>query len=69
MKPITAVVLGAGNRGSVYGSFAKACPGELQVVALAEPRADRLGILADELNIPESGRFTSWQELLESNFV
>ena len=65
MKPITAVVLGAGNRGSVYGSFAKACPGELQVVALAEPRADRLGILADELNIPESGRFTSWQELLE----
>lgn len=64
MKPITAIVLGAGNRGSVYAGFAKAYPEMLQVVAVAEPRADRRNILAGDLNVPESGRFASWQELL-----
>lgn len=64
MKPITAVVLGAGSRGSIYAGYAKAHPGELQVVAVAEPRADRRNMLAEELGIPESHRFASWQDLL-----
>lgn len=64
MKPITAVVLGAGSRGSIYAGFAVDHPDALQVVAIAEPRADRRKLLADKLNIPESGRFSSWQELL-----
>ena len=41
MTPLNAVVLGAGNRGSTYGSFAVTYPQELQIVAVAEPRADR----------------------------
>ena len=64
MKPITAVVLGAGSRGCSYSAFAKAYPDELQVVAIAEPRADRLKLLADDLGVPQEGRFSSWQELL-----
>ena len=64
MKPVTAVILGAGSRGSTYAGYAKEFPGELQIVAVAEPRADRRNNLADELNIPESMRFASWQELL-----
>lgn len=65
MKPVTAVVLGAGSRGSTYASYAKEHPEELQIIAVAEPRTDRMNILADELNIPDSCRFTSWEELLE----
>ena len=34
MKPVTAVVLGAGNRGSVYAHYAKDHPDELQIVNL-----------------------------------
>ena len=64
MKPITAVVLGAGSRGSTYAGFAKEYPHLLRIAAVAEPRADRRNLLAEELNIPESHRFTSWQELL-----
>ena len=64
MRPITAVVLGAGSRGYTYSSYAKEFPGELQVVAVAEPRADRRELLGDELGIPEADRFASWQELL-----
>ena len=64
MKPITAVVLGAGSRGSTYAGFSKAYPEDLQIVAVAEPRQDRRDLLGAELNIPETSRFSSWQELL-----
>ena len=64
MKPITAVVLGAGSRGSIYAGFAKEYPEQLQIVAVAEPRADRRDQLAEELGIREANRFASWQELL-----
>ena len=65
MKPVTAVVLGAGNRGSVYASYAKEHPDELQIVAIADPRRDRLDRLADELNVPAENRFESWKDLLD----
>lgn len=65
MKPVTAVVLGAGSRGCIYSGYAREHPDELQIVAVAEPRADRRNMLADELNIPETNRFASWQELLD----
>ena len=63
MKPITAIVLGAGSRGTTYASYAKAHPEELRIVAVAEPRADRRNMLADDLNIPDHNRFAPWQEL------
>ena len=62
MKPITAVVLGAGSRGTIYAGYAKAHPEALQIAAVAEPRADRRTMLAEELHIPNC--FASWQELL-----
>ena len=64
MKPITAIILGAGSRGSIYGGYAKDHPDELQVVAIAEPRRDRLDSLAEELHVPAENRFTDWRDLL-----
>ncbi len=64
MRPVTAVILGAGNRGSIYAKYAKENPDELQIIAIADPREDRRNILGDDLNIPESVRFSSWQQLL-----
>ena len=56
MRPVTAVVLGAGSRGSVYAGYAIAHPEELQIIAVAEPKPDRRNILADALNHPEPSR-------------
>ena len=64
MKAVTAVILGAGSRGSAYGEFAKEYPEQLRVVAVAEPREDRRNILAGQADIPESCRFSDWRELL-----
>ena len=44
MKQVTAILLGAGQRGAeAYASYALDYPNELKFVAVAEPRADRLG--------------------------
>ena len=64
MKPIPAVVLGAGSRGSIYASYAKEHPEELQIIAIAEPRRDRLDALAEEVGVPREYRFASWEALL-----
>ena len=57
-------MLGAGSRGSVYAGYAKEHPDELKIVAIAEPRRDRLDRLADVLEVPQTHRYESWQELL-----
>jgi predicted dehydrogenase len=64
MKPITAIVLGAGSRGATYAGYAKEHPDELRIVAIAEPRKDRLDALADSLDVPYENRFTHWKDLL-----
>lgn len=64
MKPITAVVLGAGSRGSIYAGYAKDHPEELQIIAIAEPRRDRLDALAEEVDVPAEYRFGTWKDLL-----
>ena len=64
MRPVTAVVLGAGSRGSTYAGYAKEHPEELKIVAIAEPRKDRLDALAEEVGVPQEYRFRHWEELL-----
>ena len=64
MKQITAVVIGAGSRGSIYAGYAIDHPDELKIIAIAEPRAERLHDLADRLQVPIYNRFSSWEELL-----
>ena len=64
MKPVTAVILGAGSRGCSYAEYAKEYPGQLQIVAIAEPREDRRKLLAEEHGIGDENCFASWQELL-----
>ena len=64
MKPITAVVVGAGSRGSIYAGYAKEHPEELKIMAIAEPRRDRLDALAEEVGVPQEYRFRHWEELL-----
>lgn len=64
MNPITAVVLGAGSRGSIYAGYAKEHPEELKIIAIAEPRRDRLDALAEEVGVPTDCRFEIWEELL-----
>lgn len=64
VKPLTAVVIGGGNRGSVYGQFAVTHPQEMQVIAVAEPLADRRAQFAGAHDLPPDACFESWQDLV-----
>ena len=65
MKQITAILLGAGQRGAgIYGEYALQFPGELRFVAVAEPRRDRREEFAQAHRIPPENSVGSWEELL-----
>ena len=70
MKPITAIVLGAGQRGAnVYAAYALSFPNELKIVGVAEPRADRRAAFAKEHGIPEGRCFAGWEDALRQDKV
>ena len=64
MNPITAIVLGAGSRGTIYSGYAVDHADELKIVAIADPRADRLHPLADKVGVDADHRYTDWQTML-----
>ena len=64
-RPVTAITLGAGNRGNIYGGYAAAYPGQLNITGVAEPIAVRKqnyqaghGILPDRC-------FDTWEQVFE----
>ncbi|MCL4684462.1 Gfo/Idh/MocA family oxidoreductase [Myxococcota bacterium] len=66
MKPLTAVLVGAGNRGrSVYAAWARRHPERLCLVAVAEPDAGRRHATADEHGIAAAQCFDDWTACLE----
>jgi predicted dehydrogenase len=62
-NPVKIILLGAGNRGTVYSNFALAYPQQAQVVALAEPREDARKKLALAHRLPESAVVSDWRDL------
>ena len=64
-KAVTAITLGAGNRGMVYGDFAKNNPSELKIIGVAEPINFRNDRYTRIHSIPEGNRFNTWEDVFE----
>ena len=64
-RPITAVVLGAGNRGNVYSGYSLKFPDELKIVGVAEPIEFRRKRFATKYQIPEKYQWTTWEHALQ----
>ena len=66
MKQVTAILLGAGQRGAdVYADYALQFPNELKIVAVAEPRADRREAFAALHRIAPENVTDTWEPLLQ----
>ncbi|MBL4934618.1 Gfo/Idh/MocA family oxidoreductase [Clostridium sp. YIM B02515] len=66
MKKVTAVLLGAGQRGAgAYAPYAIKFPEELQFVAVAEPDKERREEFKRLHKIEDRYCFESWEELME----
>ena len=64
-KQVTAILLGAGNRGAeAYASYALKYPAELSFVGVAEPRKERREEFTRKHNIEEKYSVSTWEELL-----
>ncbi|MEV6583792.1 Gfo/Idh/MocA family oxidoreductase [Streptomyces sp. NPDC051582] len=64
-RPLTLAVLGAGARGSGYADLAAKRPGQVKIVAVAEPRPQVREAFAARHGLPEAARFSSWQEFAD----
>ena len=64
MKKVTFAFLGMGNRGINYSSKVERYPEEMEVVAIADLRRERLEAANKMFNLPEDRLFNSAEELL-----
>lgn len=64
-KAVTAITLGAGNRGMVYGAYAINSPKELKIVGVAEPILFRNDRYAKNHSIPNQNRFNTWEDVFK----
>ena len=63
-KKITMVIAGLGGRGhDIYGNYAMEHPDEVEIVAIADPRKERLEVAQKEWNIPAHLCFSTAEEL------
>jgi len=64
-RPITAITLGAGSRGNVYGNYAVQYPDQLDIVGVAEPIPIRNERYSRKHNIPDANRFPTWEDVFK----
>lgn len=64
-KPVTAITLGAGNRGNVYGDFAAKFPGHLNIIGVAEPVKIRNERYCTKHNITTENSFETWEQVFD----
>ncbi len=62
---ITAITLGAGSRGNVYGNYSLEYPDNLDIVGVAEPIPIRNERYSKKHNIEASNRFDTWEHVFE----
>lgn len=64
-KPVTAITLGAGSRGNVYGNYGVEYPDQLDIVGVAEPIPIRNSRYCEKHNIDSKNSFTTWEHVFE----
>jgi len=64
MKPITAIVIGAGNRGNAYTIHMAKMPEKFRVVAVADPDPARRENIRSRFGFTEDGCYESWQDIM-----
>lgn len=62
-KPVTAIVIGAGSRGTTYAGYAKQYPGSLTIVGVSDINEERKRRMAEQHQIPEDQQFGDWSEV------
>jgi predicted dehydrogenase len=62
-KPVTAVIAGAGGRGTTYATFAREHPDRFKIVGFAEPILYRRQYMIDTYGVPANNVFLDWVDM------
>jgi len=62
-KPLTCVLIGAGNRGWSLSAYAAQFPDQLKIIAIAEPVKIRQEKFKKAFNIDDANIFSSWEQV------
>jgi len=63
-KPVTLLVIGAGDRGTYFGKYAVHYPDKAKVVGVAEPRQYQREFLKKQNDIPDENVAEDWKEFI-----
>ena len=64
-KKLKAIVLGAGNRGNVYGDYAVSYPEQLDIVGVAEPIDIRIDRFSAKHGVDKKRQYETWEHVFE----
>lgn len=64
-KPLTAIVIGAGARGTTYAGYALQYPKALKIIGVSDILEERKLRTSREHNIPEKYQFGDWSEVFK----
>lgn len=64
-KLLTAIVIGAGARGSIYTQYASLYPNSLKVVGVSDINEFRRNRMADQFHVPAENRMGDWSEVFK----
>jgi predicted dehydrogenase len=64
-KPVEAILIGAGHRGTIYAAYARLHPDELKIVAVADSNPKRCRMAAEKHRIPKELVFSDWEAVFE----
>ena len=69
MKKLTAIVIGAGLRGSRYAEGMAKFPDKFEIVGVAESIKERRDNLVSKYSIPSENVYESWEQILNTNKI
>jgi predicted dehydrogenase len=65
MEPVKLLIIGAGNRGTGYATYAHQHPEQAAIVGVAEPREHYRNQMASTYQIPAGNVFVDWKDALD----
>ncbi len=65
MKPATFLIIGVGDRGSTYATYAEHFPEKMKIGGVAEPRREHRQSMVTKHDVPAEHVFTDWRQAAE----
>ena len=64
MKQLTAILIGAGGRGTSYSRYMKSMPEKYKLIGVADPIAEKRRVIKEMWDLSDEMCFESWEDIL-----